>query len=223
MSEADNLDTAFETLIKCLDSPIDPQQSLLTLCHKEWEAGVPIGDYFYELRSAAQEAQAPLRMACLALTSQLPPAVQNILKDWIATQDEITKPIARDFIVVVRKRLTEKGIPLDRGNRDLNPLLEVRSEECEKRPIPERVGIDHQEEGKHRDPQEYPNTEFRDSTMSEGVNAVSRRNYSRGKVPREATSMFRMRRHEALPTQVSSPILPTVWKTRASSSRLFLR
>ena len=63
VSEADNLDTAFETLIKCLDPPIDPQQSLLTLCHKEWEAGVPIDDYFYELRSVAQEAQAPLRMA----------------------------------------------------------------------------------------------------------------------------------------------------------------
>ena len=119
-------------------------------------------------------------MACLVLTSQLPPAVQNPLKDWIATQDEITKPIACDFIIKVRKVLTEKGIPLDRGNRDLDRLLELRSGECEKRTTPGSVENDHKEEGKHRNPKEYGNTAHRDDTLGEGVNAISRRNYSSG-------------------------------------------
>ena len=38
-----------------------------------------------------------------------------------------TKPLDREFIILVCKTLTERGIPLDRGHRDLNRLLEVRS------------------------------------------------------------------------------------------------
>ena len=110
VSETEDLDTAFATLIKCLDPPIDPQQALLTLCHKEWKAGVPIDDYFYELIAAAQGAEAPLRIACLVSISQVPPAIQNPLKEWVAAQAEVTKHLAREFIIIVRKALTERGI-----------------------------------------------------------------------------------------------------------------
>ena len=97
-------------LLSLSSNPVDPQQALLTLCHREWEAGVPIDDYFYELIAAAQDAVASLRMACLVLTSQVPPAVQNSLKEWVAARDEVTKPLAREFIIMVRKTLTERGI-----------------------------------------------------------------------------------------------------------------
>ena len=127
MSEAEDLDTAFAILTKCLDPSVDPQQALLVLCHKKWEAGVPIDDYFYELIAAAQDAVAPMPIACLVLTSQVLPAVQNSLKEWIAARDEVTKPLAREFIILVHKTLTERGIPLDHGHRDLNRLLEARS------------------------------------------------------------------------------------------------
>ena len=100
-----------------------PSKSMVTLCPKEWEAGTPIDDYFYELRTAAEEAGAPLRMACLLLTGQLPPPVQGPMKDWVIVKEEVTKGIARDFIKAVRKSLTEKGIALERGHHDLSRVM----------------------------------------------------------------------------------------------------
>lgn len=54
--------------------------------------GVPIDDYFYQLIAAAQDAVAPLRMAYLVLVSQVLPTIQNLLKEWVAAQVEVTKP-----------------------------------------------------------------------------------------------------------------------------------
>ena len=96
---------------------------MVNLCHKEWEAGTLIDDYFYELRTAAVEAGAPLRMACLLLTGKLPPAVQGPMKDWVTERNEITKAISPEFMIAVRKSLTEKGIAWDRGYRDLNRVM----------------------------------------------------------------------------------------------------
>ena len=125
VSEVTSLKEAFEILILNLDPPVDPQQSMVNLCRKEWDSGIFIDDYFYELRTAAEEAGAPLRMVCLLLTGQLPAGVQSKMKEWIAGKEEIDRRVARDFIVAVRKALAEKGVPLDRGHRDLNRLMTV--------------------------------------------------------------------------------------------------
>ena len=128
-------------------------------------------------------------MPYLVLTSQLPPAVQSTLKDWMAARDEITKQSARIFIIMVRKTITEKGIPLDQGNRDLNRLLEVRSEEFGKREPPGSCDDDPLVLGekKHMNPQEYSSAEYCDDIRVEGVNTLSRRNPSSG-LPRTGSS-----------------------------------
>ena len=46
ISETTKLEEAFEILISNLDPPIDPQQSMVDLCHKEWEVGVLVDDYY---------------------------------------------------------------------------------------------------------------------------------------------------------------------------------
>ena len=121
--ETTKLEKAFQILISNLDPPIDPQQSMVNLCRKEWEAGVLVDDYFYSLRTAAEEAGTPLRMACLLLTGQLPPAVQSHMKEWVNGREEVTRATAREFIVLVRRVLTEKGISLDLGYRSMNRVM----------------------------------------------------------------------------------------------------
>ena len=175
--ESEDLDSAFQALIRCLDPPIDPQQALLMLCHKEWEAGVPVDNYFYELHDASVDAEAPMRMACLVLISQMPQPAQNPLKEWIAAREDVTKPIARDFIVMVRKTLTERGITLDQGNRDLNRILEVRTSASERIPVQEYVKSESEEGSKQNDPPVGYHTKQEEATWREGINTIRRRNY----------------------------------------------
>ena len=68
------------------------------LCRKEWDSGVFIDDYFYELRTAAEEVGAPLRMVCLLLTGQLPMGVHGKMKEWIADKEDINRAVARDLL-----------------------------------------------------------------------------------------------------------------------------
>ena len=123
ISETIKLEEAFQILISNLDPPNDPQQSMVNLYSKEWEAGVLVNDYFYSLRTAAEETGAPLRMACLLLTGQLPPAVQSQMKEWVNGREEVTKATAREFIVLVRRVLTEKGMNLDLEYRNMNRVM----------------------------------------------------------------------------------------------------
>ena len=62
-------------------------------------------------------------MACLLLTGQLPPAVQSHMKEWVNRREEVTRATAREFIVSVRRVLTEKGINLDLGYRNINRVM----------------------------------------------------------------------------------------------------
>ena len=66
-------------------------------------------DYFYPLRTAVEETGVSLCMTCLLVTGQLQPAVQSHMKEWINGREEVTKATAREFIVLVRRVLTEKG------------------------------------------------------------------------------------------------------------------
>ena len=90
--------------------------------------GVLVDDYFYRLKVDGERAQAPLRMVCTLLIAQLPTPVQAPIKEWLATKDEIVSRQARAFVEYVRKTLTERGIALDKGNRDFSRVCKVLDE-----------------------------------------------------------------------------------------------
>ena len=127
VKEAKVLGEAFETL-RTLDPPIDRTHAMLSLCRQDWVPGVLVDDYFYQLKVDGDRAQAPLRMVCTLLVAQLPTTVQGSLKDWLATREEIDSKQARTFVEYVRHILTEKGIALDKGNRDFSRICQVHDE-----------------------------------------------------------------------------------------------
>ena len=129
VNETANLTEAFKTLRDNLDAPIDPTKAMQTIRNKDWEPGVFIDDYFYELKTATVWAKAPLRIACVVLITQLPPSVQGPINDWLAEKEELTAALSREFICKVRKVLVEKNIPLDKGHRDFGQVCEIRAEE----------------------------------------------------------------------------------------------
>ena len=45
------------------------------------------------------------------------------MKEWVNRREEVTRATAREFIVSVRRVLTEKGINLDLGYRDINRVM----------------------------------------------------------------------------------------------------
>ena len=45
------------------------------------------------------------------------------MKEWVNGREEVTKATAREFIVLVRKVLTEKGMNLDLGYRNINRVM----------------------------------------------------------------------------------------------------
>ena len=63
----------------------------------------------YPLWTAAEETGVSLRMTCLLLTGQLPPAVQSHMKEWVNGREEVTRATTREFVVLLRRVLTEKG------------------------------------------------------------------------------------------------------------------
>ena len=128
VNEAESLDEAFKTLRDNLDSPVDPTKAMQTIRNKDWEPGVFIDDYFYDLKTVTIWAKAPLRIACVVLITQLPPSMQGPINDWLTGKDEVTAAVAREFIGNVRKVLVEKNIPLDKGYRDFGQVCEIRVE-----------------------------------------------------------------------------------------------
>ena len=67
-------------------------------------------------------------MVCTLLIAQLPTPVQAPIKEWLATKEEIDSRQARAFVEYVRKTLTERGIALDKGNRDFSRVCKVLDE-----------------------------------------------------------------------------------------------
>ena len=127
VQEAKTLDEAFE-ILRTLDPPIDRTQAMVLLCRKDWVPGVLIDDYFYELRTTATHAQAPNKIVCTILIAQLPTNVQVPVKEWLTTREEIDSRQERDFIRLVRQTLTDKGVALDKGNRDFARICMLQDE-----------------------------------------------------------------------------------------------
>ena len=121
VKEATTLNEAFE-ILRVLDPPIDRTRAMVALCRQDWEPGVLVDDYFYQLKVDDERAQAPLRMVCTLLIAQLPTPVQAPIKEWLATKEEIDSRQARAFVEYVRETLTERGIALDKGNMDFSSV-----------------------------------------------------------------------------------------------------
>ena len=98
------------------------------------------------MKTPAEEAGAPLLMACLLLIGQLLPAVQRHMKEWVNGREEFTKATAREFIVLVRRVLTEKGINLNLGYRNINRVMVA--EHIHKKPLaPDTASLFEREQG----------------------------------------------------------------------------
>ena len=126
--EEHTLQEAFDILIESLDPPQDLQQQMLALCRSDWKPGQPIDDFFYEIKRAAEKAEAPVNMVAIILINQLPGSIQSSLQEWIKTHPVEDRVTARTFISKVRMSLVEKGIALDRGNRDFNRVAKIQQE-----------------------------------------------------------------------------------------------
>ena len=59
----DTLDTAFE-LLRTLDDPIDPYDSMQALCKAIGKHGMRIGNFYYKLNLEASRANANLDLVC---------------------------------------------------------------------------------------------------------------------------------------------------------------
>ena len=77
LTESRTLEEALEMLITNLDPPKDQHRDMLAICKTDWEPGVLIDDWFYELKEAAIRSQTPMNLACVVLICQLPPNVQR--------------------------------------------------------------------------------------------------------------------------------------------------
>ena len=96
--EEHTLQEAFDILIESLDPPQDPQQQMLALCRSDWKPGQPIDDFFYEIKRAAEKAEAPVNMVAIILINQLPGSIQSSLQEWIKTHPVEDRVTARTFI-----------------------------------------------------------------------------------------------------------------------------
>lgn len=65
-------------------------------------------------------------MVCTLLVAQLPTSAHVPIKDLLAMREEIDSRLARNFIELVRQTLTDKVIPLDKGNRDFSRICMVQ-------------------------------------------------------------------------------------------------
>ena len=82
----DTLDPAFE-LLRTLDDPIDPYDSMQALCKAIWKDGVRIDDFYYKLREEASRTNANLDLVSSILIDQLPRTVKNKAKEFMLRQD----------------------------------------------------------------------------------------------------------------------------------------
>ena len=69
-----------------------------------------------------------LSMLTLIVIGQLPVPIQNSMTDWIKDHPVGDRAMARLFITKIRSALVEKGIPLDRGNRDFNRISTLNAD-----------------------------------------------------------------------------------------------
>ena len=91
-----------------MDEPVDSTTAMQSLRNKVWEPRMFVDDYFYELKAAAVQAKAPLRVTCVVLLTQLPPPAQGPINDWLVEKVDVTVSILREVINKVRKALVEK-------------------------------------------------------------------------------------------------------------------
>ena len=100
----DTLDAAFE-LLRTLDDPIDPYDSMQALCKAVWKHGMRIDDFYYKLKREASRANANFDLVCSIVIGQLPRTVKNKAKEFYAesrSESGITESQARAVLVKIK-------------------------------------------------------------------------------------------------------------------------
>ena len=127
----------------------------------------------------ASRVQAYLNMVCALLTAQLPAPLQGPIKDWLATRKEIGPKETRKFIDFVRQSLSEKGIPLDKGNRDFSRVCVLKEEALER-----QVNEKKQREAPSCNTEtldiSYEHPEKNNQTSKDHVNTIRHQNQRKG-------------------------------------------
>ena len=177
---------------------------------------------FLRVNRRGSGCRSPVAYDMFIICKSSTPAIQNRLKECIAVQDEVTKSLAREFIIIVRKPLTEKGIQLDRGNRDLSRLLEVRLSKDEAKAERQGVATHEREDESHRIGKHLAGQNTTPDGGYEEVNTVKRRSYT-SRAPRGTYRVNRVSNSRGRGRHVSlaeipdtsnggaPPILPALW------------
>ena len=120
------IDESFE-LLRTLDDPIDKYAMMQSLCKADWTPGTAIDDFFYQLRQKAKHAGAGLDLVLSIVIGQLPKRIQTSAKnEYIiekGTDPVISEDGARKTIVKIKESLSERGIALDLGYRQLDKTM----------------------------------------------------------------------------------------------------
>ena len=88
----------------------------------KWRPGETIGDYYYSLRKEAKRANLSVRTTCVLLTAQLPKEIQGKIKSELAEKENVNEAEGGELIVKIKVLLSERGLPVDKGYRDLGKV-----------------------------------------------------------------------------------------------------
>ena len=113
----ETLEEAFTYLKERLDPEEDIFDSAARFRAMTW-IPEPFQDFFARYLEEAFKAGVTAKTACILMVSQVPPEARIKLKEWIIPKgNDMSVEDALQFSTVVRKTLTEKGIPVSKGLR----------------------------------------------------------------------------------------------------------
>ena len=124
--DSEAIDGALKTLEETLDPPIYPYQLMQELCRSDWEPGIQVDDFFLGIRRKAQYAGVGMKFAASILASQLPKDIRSKIRDKVRkVADDIQGADGKELIKTVKCEPTERGYPLDLGNKDFEKTNKV--------------------------------------------------------------------------------------------------
>ena len=116
--EKETFDEAFAYLKKRLDPEEDIFVEATNFCHMVWGPGEPIQDFFTRFLEEGIKVGLSAKAACVFMVSRTPAETQPKLKYWVKSKgNDLSEGEALQFSTLLRKVLTEKGVPLDHGCR----------------------------------------------------------------------------------------------------------
>ena len=123
---AETIVWALEILEDTLHPSIDPYQIMQELCRSDWEPEAQIDYFFFEIRRKAQHSGVGMKSVASILASQLPKDIQRKVRDKVRdVAGYIEGADGRGLIKTIKLELTERGYPLNLGNKDFERIKKV--------------------------------------------------------------------------------------------------